>query len=285
MPKQYTITPLSELPLKSDFMFGQVMRSDEICRLFLEALLGIDIQRIEFLDRQKEMSDSYEYHGIRLDIYLKDEKGTVFNVEIQAERKDDLPRRVRFYQSGIDRNELPKGADFASLSESYIIFVCDFDYFHIGKAVGERIAFLKDTNVPYADGSHVYFLNSRYTEANASKPILEFLDLIRTNDLEQPYETPLGQMARERIQEVRSDKKLEVSYMTYAQKMVDERRVGYMDGLEDGRAEGMEKGMEKGVEKGFKDTIIALKDILDPAVIAERFKMSLEQVMDILNQK
>ena len=148
MPKQYTITPLSELPLKSDFMFGQVMRSDEICRLFLEALLGIDIQRIEFLDRQKEMSDSYEYHGIRLDIYLKDEKGTVFNVEIQAERKDDLPRRVRFYQSGIDRNELPKGADFASLSESYIIFVCDFDYFHIGKAVGERISLLKDTTIP-----------------------------------------------------------------------------------------------------------------------------------------
>lgn len=77
--------------------------------------------------------------------------------------------------------------------------------------------------------------------------------------------------------------------MTYAQKMMDERRVGYMDGLEDGRAEGMEKGMEKGVEKGvekgFKDTIIALKDILDPTVIAERFKMSLEQVMDILNQK
>ena len=69
--------------------------------------------------------------------------------------------------------------------------------------------------------------------------------------------------------------------MTYAQKMMDERRVGYMDGLEDGRAEGIEKGMEK----GFKDTIIALKDILDPAVIAERFKMSLEQVMDILNQK
>ena len=84
-------------------------------------------------------------------------------------------------------------------------------------------------------------------------------------------------MARERIQEVRSDKKLEVSYMTYAQKMMDERRVGYMDGLEDGRAEGM--------EKGFKDTIIALKDILDPTVIAERFKISMEQVMDILNQK
>lgn len=281
MPKQYTITPLSELSLRSDFMFGQVMRSEEICRLFLEALLGIEIQQIKFLDRQKDFTDSYEYHGIRLDVYLKDDKDTVFNVEIQADRRDGLPKRVRFYQSGIDRSELPKGADFASLSESFIIFVCDFDYFHIGKAVGERVAFLKDTDVPYEDGSHVFFLNSRYTEANASKPILEFLDLVRTNDMEKPYETPLGQRARKRIQEVRSDKALEVSYMTYAQKMMDERRIGYLDG----REEGLEEGMEKGMEEGLKKAVRALQGVLDPAVIAERFKMSLDQVMDILGQK
>lgn len=277
MPKQYTITPLSELPLRNDFMFGQVMRTEEICRLFLEALLGIEIQRIEFLDRQKDFTDSYDYHSIRLDVYLKDEAGTVFNVEIQAERRDNLPRRVRFYQSGIDRSELPKGADYASLSESYIIFICDFDYFHIGKAVGERAAFLKDTDVPYEDGSHVYFLNSCYTQANASKPILEFLDLVRTNDMEKSYETSLGQMAQERIQEVRSDKALEVSYMTYAQKMLDERRIGYADGLEE--------GMEKGIKKGKQEAILAFKGIVDPSIIAERFKMSLEQVMDILSQK
>ena len=265
MHKQYTITPLSELSLRSDFMFGQVMRSEEICRLFLEALLEIEIQRIEFIDRQKDLSDSYEYHGIRLDVYLKDEKGTVFNVEIQADRKDALSRRVRFYQSAIDRGELPKSADYASLSESYIIFVCDFDYFHIRKAVGEWISFLKGTEVPYEDGSHVFFLNSRYTEGNGSKPILEFLDLVRTNDMEKPYETPLGQKARKRIQEVRSDKALEVSYMTYAQKMMDERRIGYSEGL--------------------RDAVTALKGVLEPDVIAERFKMSLEQVMDILGQK
>ena len=281
MPKQYTITPLSELSLRSDFMFGQVMRSEEICKLFLEALLGIKIQRIEFIDHQKDLGDSYEYHGIRLDVYLKDDKGTVFNVEIQADREDALPKRVRFYQSAIDRGELPKGADYTSLSESYIIFVCTFDYFHIGKAVGERVSFLKGTDVPYEDGSHVFFLNSRYTEGNASKPILEFLDLIRTNDMDKPYETPLGQKTRERIQEVRSDKALEVSYMTYAQKMMDERRIGYMDGLE----EGMEKGVEKGIEKGIEKAIIALRGVLDPAVIAERFTMSLDQVMEILGQK
>lgn len=279
MPPQYKIVPLSELPLHSDFMFGQVMRSEEICRLFLEALLGVSIQRIEFLDRQKDFTDSYEYHGIRLDVYLKDETGTVFNVEIQAERRDDLPKRVRYYQSGIDRGELPKGADYANLSDSYIIFVCDFDYFHIGKAMGERGSFLKDTDVTYEDGSHVFFLNSRYTEPNARKPILEFLDLVRTNDLEKSYETTLAREAGKRMREVRSDKELEVSYMTLAQKMLDERRIGYAEG----REEGIEEGIEKGIEEGLQKAIKALKGVLDPNVIAERFHMSPDQVTDILN--
>ena len=270
MSLKYKIIPLSELPLSNDFMFSQVMRSEEICKLFLEALLGVEIRRIEYLDRQKDLTDSYEYHGIRLDVYLKNEAGKVFNVEMQADRQNDLPKRVRFYQSGIDRSELPKGADYTSLSDSYVIFVCNFDYFHIGKAVGERVSFLKGTDVAYEDGSHVFFLNSRYTEANASKPILEFLDLIRTNDVERVYETPLAKEAGKRMQAVRSDKELEVSYMTLAQKMLDERRLGYAEGI------------EEGIEAGLRKAIMALQGVVTPAVIAERFQMPLEQVMEIL---
>ena len=120
----------------------------------------------------------------------------------------------------------------------------------------------------------MFFLNGRYTEANASKPILEFLDLVRTNDVEKQYETSLGQKARKRIQEIRSDKALEVSYMTFAQKMLDERRIGYADGLEE--------GLEQGLEQGLKRAVEALKGVLTPEVIAERFQMSVDQVMDIL---
>lgn len=169
---------------------------------------------------------------------MKDEAGTVFNVEIQAERRDGLPKRVRYYQSGIDRGELPKGADYANLSDSYIIFVCNFDCFHIGKAVGERVSFLKDTDV---------------------------------TDVERVYETPLAMEARKRMQEVRSDKELEVSYMTLAQKMLDERRMGYAE------------GREEGIEEGLRKAVAALKGVLEPAVIAERFQMSVEQVSDILS--
>ena len=71
------------------------------------------------------------------------------------------------------------------------------------------------------------------------------------------------------MQEVRSDKELEVSYMTFAQKMLDERRLGYAEGR----------------EEGLRETIAAFKGILEPSVIAERLKMSLEQVIDILGDE
>ena len=281
MPVQYEITPLSELPLRNDFMFGEVMRTSEICQLFLEELLSIKIRRIEFIDKQKDLSDSYTYHGIRLDVYLKDEAGTVFNVEMQSAKNDELPRRARYYQGAIDRSELPKAVNYDELPESYVIFVCNFDYFHIGKAVGERVSFLKGTETAYNDGSHVFFLNSHYTEANASASILEFLDMIRTNDLEKAYETPLGQKAKARVQAVRNDKELEVSYMTIAQKMLDERRMGFREGC----AEGEIRGEARGREEALKGAVLALKGILEPSVIAKQFKMPLEQVMKILEQE
>ncbi len=281
MPLQRKIIPLSELPLRNDFMFGEVMRTSEICQLFLEELLGISIQRIEFIDKQKDLSDSYSYHGIRLDVYLKDEAGTVFNVEMQSVPNGNLAKRARFYQSAIDRSELPKAVDYDKLPESYVIFVCDFDYFEIGKAVGERVSFLKGAETAYDDGSHVFFLNSYYTEDNASRSILEFLDMIRTNDLEKVYETPLGQRAKARVQEVRSDRTLEVAYMTYAQKMLDERKLAFHEGMIEGEA----RGEARGRAETLKNAVLAMKDLAAPADIAQRLKVSLEQVLKILGQE
>ena len=67
-----TITPLSQLPLSDDFMFGEVMRQPEVCRLFLECLLEKEIARIEYINKQEDMSDDVSGHGIRLDVYLND---------------------------------------------------------------------------------------------------------------------------------------------------------------------------------------------------------------------
>ena len=202
-------TPLKELPLKNDFMFGQVMRNPDICKLFLEELLGEEIDRIEYIENQKDISDSYEHHGIRLDVYLRDNAATVYAIEMQTANKRSLEKRVRFYQGSVDRSELLKGHFYSELSDSYIIFICDFDYFETGLAVNERVSYIKGTDRLYEDGSHVIFLNSRYVTGNAVPAIMEYLDYIRTNDDFLDYTTELLHKTVEKVQEVRSDEKME----------------------------------------------------------------------------
>ena len=263
------ITPLMELPLKNDFMFGQVMRTPEICKLFLEELLGKEIDRIEYVDTQKDLNDSYLHHGIRIDVYLRNEAGTVYAIEMQSAFKSDLEKRVRYYQGTMDRAELLKGQSYSGLSESFIIFVCDFDYFGTGLAVNERVSMIKDTDTVYEDGSHVIFLNSRYKTGNAGLAIKEYLDYIRTNDDSRGYTTKLLQKTVGKVQEVRSDDKMEVSYMMWQLKFQDAREEGRVEGRVEGRAEGRVEGRAEGI-------ILSIQNLM------KRMNLSAEQAMEAI---
>lgn len=70
--------------------------------------------------------------GIRLDIYVKDENNTVYNVEMQRGKNRNLPKRLRYYQGNIDLDLISKVEYYRKLSKSYIIFICTFDLFKAG---------------------------------------------------------------------------------------------------------------------------------------------------------
>ena len=61
--------------------------------------------------------------------------------------------------------------------------------------------------------------------------------------------------------------------MTIEQKLRDEYRIGYLDGF------------AESYEETVKEAIIVIKDLLEPEVIAECYKLPLEQVIDIINQE
>ena len=268
MPR--AITPLSELPLSNDFMFCEVMRQPEVCKLFLEALLETDIARIEYITKQEDLADDFLSHGIRLDVYLNDAKGTRYNIEMQKTNRGCLMRRIRYYQSGIDRRFLEKNADYEQLPESYVIFVCDFDCYQAGLACYERVSHIKGRDdLNYDDGSHVLILNSRYQTPNTSQPMLEFLDYIRTNnDTQQPAST-LAQKTIQAVHHIRYDKSKEVPYMTYTMKLRD----ALEEGREEGREQGREEGREQGREEGIRALIMALRQLsIAPEVILQQLE-------------
>ena len=80
------------LRISNDFMFAKVMRNPELCKGLLERLLDIQIDHIEYPEEQKVIDISKDSKSVRLDVYLKDEKGTVYNVEIQTTSNRNLPK-------------------------------------------------------------------------------------------------------------------------------------------------------------------------------------------------
>ena len=103
------IKTIQELNLEDDFLFGKVMSDNEICRKVLEKILNVPIKKVEFLVTQKTIDILLDGKGIRLDVYVNDEQGTVYSVEMQRGRKRELPKRTRFYQGNIDSDLLSSG--------------------------------------------------------------------------------------------------------------------------------------------------------------------------------
>lgn len=60
-----------KLPLSNDFMFCHVLSDLDTCRQFIERLLHIHIDRLEYVQPQKEMHVAADAKGIRFDLYNK----------------------------------------------------------------------------------------------------------------------------------------------------------------------------------------------------------------------
>lgn len=57
---------MAELTITDDFMFGVVMRDPRKCKPLLEMILGVKINRIEYLEPQKSIVERYQSKSIRL---------------------------------------------------------------------------------------------------------------------------------------------------------------------------------------------------------------------------
>ena len=116
-----------------DYMLAQVMRNTKYLRPLLEYILQIKIAEIRLLEPQRSEKEGYNSKGVRLDLYVEDDKGTVYNVEVQTYTEENLPKRMRYYQSILDISILNPGHDYNELRKSFVIFICNYDPFERGR--------------------------------------------------------------------------------------------------------------------------------------------------------
>ncbi|MEH2957408.1 Rpn family recombination-promoting nuclease/putative transposase [Candidatus Merdisoma sp. JLR.KK006] len=92
-----------ELGISNDFLFGKVMQNPELCKELLQRILpDLNIERIEYPELQKNINVDMDAHSVRLDVYVKDDKETVYDIEMQVSDTKELPKRSRYYQGMID---------------------------------------------------------------------------------------------------------------------------------------------------------------------------------------
>ena len=77
--------PLQDLNLIDDYMIDIATRDLETCKSIIELSLNIRIQEIQWKENQKVIHNLPGKRGIRLDFYVRDINGTVFNVEMQKQ--------------------------------------------------------------------------------------------------------------------------------------------------------------------------------------------------------
>lgn len=227
LQKQY-----KELTFTDDFMFGKVLvNNPEICRRLLEALLEVKIKEISFPERQKTIEILSDGKGIRLDVYVDDENGTIYNIEMQTKVKKELPKRSRYYQGMIDMNLIERGAKYKELKLSFVIFICLKDPFGYGLPVYrfENIC-VQNRDILLKDEAIKVFINADGDLTGLPEDLAAFLQYLKG----KMVDNELVQMIDNEVEKVREHKEWEVEYMTSYLREMDIREEGIEIGLEQG---------------------------------------------------
>ena len=214
---------IQDLTIADDFMFGTVMRDPTLCKPLLEEILNIKIKHLEYPERQKILDERYDSKSIRLDIYVEDNKKTVYNIEMQTTRNKNLPKRMRYYQGMIDLNILNKGIDYKKLNKSFVIFICTFDPFKKNRYIYTfKNICSEDTSILLKDDEIKVVVNVNGTFGNISNELKAVLDYISKGIANTNYTKNLDVA----VQKVKNDEEWRHEYMTLYMRDMENQEIG-----------------------------------------------------------
>ena len=238
-------TSWEELSISNDFLFGKVMQNPELCKELLQRILpDLKIDHIEYPELQKNIKQDIDAKSVRLDVYVKDEKAVVYDIEMQVSDTKELPKRSRYYQSMIDLQLIDKGQYYNELNRSYVIFICPFDAFGKGRHIYtfENIC-KEDGSISMGDEAVKIFLNAKGTMDDVSKELKAFLDYIAGKKPVDSYVEKL----EEAVKEAKKNREWRHEYMTLLMRDQENQKIG-------------EKRGEKRGEKKMAKLIILLNE-------------------------
>ena len=213
--------PFEQLPITNRFMFAMVFGHKEIAKPFLEAVLGIRIHELKDPEPEKTVEVSPFYKGIRYDVFVKEtgpdgETLRSFDIEMQMEDNEDIPKRTRYYQAMCDSEALNKGEVYYKLKDLYIMFLCPEDIFGQGKAVYRfKNLEVDDPTIELGDLCYKnFYIFNKYRDV-AEKSIREYLEYFATRRPNSPETENIDRL----VKWYQTDNETRKRYMTWQQEI------------------------------------------------------------------
>ena len=227
---------IASLTLMDD-LFMQVVLEEQACTEYiLQTILDKSSLKLKEQRLQKRLPN---LHGraLVLDCLCTDEKGLLYNIEVQNSSAGAIPKRARYHAALMDTHTLKKGEKFSKLPESYVIFITDKDVLGEGEQLYRIERVIRKSGSLFRDGSHILYFNTARQDDNALGKLAK--DLKEANPKEIQSEVLAHRVAsiKEGKLDREGEKKMNVLLEKYRKKAVEE---------------GMEKGIEKGIEQGMQ---------------------------------
>ena len=232
-----------EIGITNDYMFGTVFRDKEKCKELLQRILKIRLVEIEVVEPQKIMKTTLIGKGIRIDIYAKDSKGNVYDIEMQTTEETDLHLRTRYYHSEMDSYQIRAGQKYFNLKQSVVIFICTFDPFADDRSIYTFETTCKENKgLVLADKRRTYFVNVNGNREGISEDTTKLLDYFKTGQPTDHYTKDI----QKQVQIIRNDDDWRENYMTIEMKMDQRYEQGKNEGEQNRDRELIAKWLQKG---------------------------------------
>ena len=275
MNKRQKLIPLNKLNLTDRFLFEEVMEVPLAHQEALGIILGRDVPLLTQNEAEKEFRISPEARSVRLDIFSMDEDRAVYNTEMQKQRRADLSRRSRYYQSLVDISLLEPGIpDYSQLNESYLIMITPFDLFGCGKyRYTFRAVCEEEPGCVLEDGATRIFLNTRgANDDEVPQELAEFLHYVEhtTDEAAEHAGSERIRRIHDRVRKVRNSEEVGVKYMQAWEEKYYEKQ--------EAREEGIKLGIEEGIQTGER------RKLRELAIKKQQKGKSIEEIAEILEE-
>ena len=210
---------LEKIQIKNDVVFCTVFLDEEDCRELLQRILGMHIVKLKVVLNQKAIQNNIFQKGTRLDIYAEDDKGNMYDIEMQLTKTRELVPRSRYYHCEMDGHQIATGVYTFEMR-------CN-----------------EDPTICLDEKRKTIFVNLHGKRDGLSEKLRNLLDYLETSVPTDEFTKSLER----KVEEVKSNDEWRDNFVTLEQKIQLEvrararaREAALVEGHAEGRLEGAE---------------------------------------------